>query len=290
MNAVEGMLEVPGGRVWFRSLGEGGVPLILLHGGPGTPHDYLEALEPLSAHRRIVFYDQLGCGNSPAPDDASLWTVERFMEELDAVRDGLGLDRVHLFGSSWGGMLAMQYVLDRGRPPVSLVTAGSPASSPRWNQMAAGLLAELDPADRAEIERVEAAGIVEGPELDAAIRPFYRRHVCRMDPWPDGLLRSDAAANRRIYRYMAGPSEFRIVGTLRDWDIMDRLGEIAVPMLITGGEYDECRPEHLREIHARVPGSELRVIPDGSHLCFAERPEVYLPLVEDFLGRVEAGD
>ena len=288
MSDREGMLDVPGGRVWYRSLGDDGVPILMLHGGPGFPSDYLEALAGLAANRRVIFYDQLGCGRSPAPDDPALWTVERFVDELDAVRDGLGLEQVHLFGSSWGGMLAMQYVIDRDRPPLSLITAGSPASSPRWNQIAARLLSELDPADLAEIERVEAAGIVEGPELDAAVRPFYRRHVCRMDPWPDGLLRSDAAANRAMYRYMAGPSEFRIIGTLRDWDIMDRLGEIAVPTLITGGEFDECQPEHLREVHERIPGSELRVIPDAAHLCFAERTDVYIPLVEDFLDRVEA--
>jgi len=288
MSDREGILDVPGGRVWYRSLGDDGVPILMLHGGPGFPSDYMEALAGLAANRRVIFYDQLGCGRSPAPDDPALWTLERFMDELDAVRDGLGLEQVHLLGSSWGGMLAMQYVLDRDRPPVSLITAGSPASSPRWNQMAAQLLSELDPSDLAEIERVEAAGIVEGPELDAAVRPFYIRHVCRMDPWPDGLLRADATANRAMYRYMAGPSEFRIVGTLRDWDIMDRLGEIAVPTLVTGGEFDECRPEHLQEVHERIPGSELRVIPNASHLCFAERTDIYIPLVEDFLDRVEA--
>jgi proline iminopeptidase len=288
MSDHEGMLDVPGGRVWYRSLGDDGVPILMLHGGPGFPSDYMEPLAGLAANRRVIFYDQLGCGRSPAPDDPALWTVERFMDELDAVRDGLRLDQVHLLGSSWGGMLAMQYLLDRDRPPVALITTGSPASSPRWNQMAARLLSELDPADLAEIERVEAAGIVEGPELDAAVRPFYQRHVCRMDPWPDGLLRSDAAANRAMYRYMAGPSEFRIVGTLRDWDIMDRLSEISVPALITGGEFDECQPEHLQEVHERIPGSELRVIPDASHLCFAERTDVYIALVEDFLDRVEA--
>ena len=113
MRVDEGHIPVPGGNVWFRSVGEGGVPLLCLHGGPGAPSDYLKPLEQLADRRRVVFYDQLGCGNSDIPNDRSLWTVERFMDELDAVRDALGLDRLHLFGSSWGGMLALQYVLDR---------------------------------------------------------------------------------------------------------------------------------------------------------------------------------
>src|SRR3989442_3359941 len=121
MRVDEGFVAVPGGRVWYRSVGEGGVPLLCLHGGPGFPHDYLEELEGLASDRRVVFYDQLGCGRSDQPDDSSLWTVERFVRELQAVRKALELERLHLFGSSWGGMLAMPYVLDRTPPLDSLI-------------------------------------------------------------------------------------------------------------------------------------------------------------------------
>ena len=132
MSADEGTIDVPGGRVWYRSVGEGGTPLLCLHGGPGFTHYYLESLEALGERRRVIFYDQLGCGRSDRPDDPSLWTVERFVEELAQVRAALGLDRLHLFGSSWGGMLAMQYVIDRRPPLQSMVLCGSPASMPRW--------------------------------------------------------------------------------------------------------------------------------------------------------------
>jgi proline iminopeptidase len=287
VTANEGMVAVPGGRVWYRSVGDGGVPLLCLHGGPGAPHDYMEPLEQLADRRRVVFYDQLGCGNSDIPDDLSLWTVERFMDELDAVRDALGLERVHLLGSSWGGMLAMQYILDRDRPPVSLITAGSPASSPRWNEICQELLDEMPAPERELIERLEAEGKMLSPEYEEAMLPFYRRHVCRLDPWPDYVVRSFDRMATTIYHHMAGPSEFRIIGTLKDWDIMDRLGEIRVPALITCGEYDECRPVHTREVAARIPGSRLEIVPDASHLSFAERPDVFMPLVNGFLADVE---
>ena len=127
----EGYVEVPGGRVWYGSVGHGGVPLLCLHGGPGFTHYYLEALQDLADRRRVIFYDQLGCGKSDRPGDASLWTVTRFVEELAVVREALGLDRLHLFGSSWGGMLAMQYVLDRRPGLDSLILCGSPASMHR---------------------------------------------------------------------------------------------------------------------------------------------------------------
>ena len=142
-------------------------------------------------------------------------------------------------------------------------------------------------AEREQIERLEAEGKMESPEYEEAMQPFYRRHVCRLDPWPDFVVRSFDRMATPIYHYMAGPSEFRIIGTLRDWDIMDRLGEISVPTLVTGGEYDECRPSHLREIHERIPGSRLEIIPDGSHLCFAEQPEVYMPMLRSFLAAHE---
>jgi proline iminopeptidase len=290
LTPTEGWIDVPGGRVRYWSYGEssdGRAPLLCLHGGPGAPHDYLLPFSELADERRVVFYDQLGCGESDKPDDRSLWTVERFMDELSIVRDALGLERVHLFGSSWGGMLAMQYVLDRGRPPITLSMAGSPASSPRWNEICQELLDEMPADEREEIERLENEGKMESPEYEEAMMPFYKRHVCRTDPWPDFVVRTFDRMATPIYHYMAGPSEFRIIGTLREWDIMDRLGEISVPTLVSGGEYDECRPSHLREIHERIPGSRLEIIPDGSHLCFAEHPEVYMPMLREFLAAHE---
>src|SRR5919197_4105311 len=158
MRVDEGFVEVPGGRVWYRSVGEGGVPLLCLHGGPGFPHDYLEELEGLGAGRQVVFYDQLGCGRSDRPDDASLWTVDRFVEELAVVREALGLERLHLFGSSWGGMLAMRYALDRQPPLESLILCSSPASIPRWIADCQALLRELPQDVQDVVERHEASG------------------------------------------------------------------------------------------------------------------------------------
>jgi proline-specific peptidase len=285
----EGYIEVPGGRVWFRSVGDGGTPLLCLHGGPGFTHYYLEPLEALAARRRVIFYDQLGCGRSDRPDDPALWTVERFVEEVVRVRAALGLDRLHLFGSSWGGMLAMQYVLDRRPQLDSLILCGSPASMVRWAEDCAELLAAQPAEARQVIAEHEAAGFTACPEYQAAIVGFYREHVCRLTPWPAGLERSFAEAGYAVYNHMNGPSEFTVTGTLKTWDIMDRLGEITVPALLVGGRYDECRPRHLEDMHRRIAGSQLAIIEDASHLCFAEQPEPFTRLVNSFLDRIETG-
>jgi proline iminopeptidase len=287
VSADEGTIDVPGGRVWYRSVGEGGTPLLCLHGGPGFTHYYLESLEALGERRRVIFYDQLGCGRSDRPDDPSLWTVERFVEELAQVRAALGLDRLHLFGSSWGGMLAMQYVLDRRPPLQSMVLCGSPASMPRWVRDCEELLAAQPEQVRRTIRQHEQAGFTACPEYQGAILGFYREHVCRLDPWPAGLERSFAEAGYQVYNTMNGPSEFTVTGSLRSWDVMDRLGEIGVPALLIGGRYDECRPSHLEEIHRRIAGSQLAIIEGASHLCFAEKPQEFMDLVNTFLDRLE---
>jgi proline-specific peptidase len=145
----EGFVDVGPGRVWWYSLGDGpGVPLLCLHGGPGMTHNYLEPLEDLADRRRVIFYDQLGCGRSDRPGDVSLWTVPRFVEELVIVRAALGLDRLHLFGSSWGGMLVMRYLLDHQPPLESLLLCGSPASMPRWIRECGELLQQMPDHDR----------------------------------------------------------------------------------------------------------------------------------------------
>ena len=290
MTGTEGYIDVDGGRVWYRSVGPvagqgsaGGTPLLCLHGGPGFTHYYLEALEALADRRQVIFYDQLGCGRSDRPGDVSLWTVDRFVRELTQVRDALALDRPHLFGSSWGGMLAMQYTLDRRPDLASLVLCGSPASMTRWVADCEELLAEEPAEVRRVIREHEAAGFTACPEYQSAILGFYRKHVCRLNPWPAGLERSFAEAGYDVYNTMNGPSEFTVTGTLKTWDLMDRLGEITVPSLLVGGRYDECTPGHLEEMHSRIPGSQLAVIEDASHLCFAERPEIFNELVNAFL-------
>jgi proline-specific peptidase len=281
--AREGFIEVPGGRVWYRSVGEGGTPLLCLHGGPGFTHYYLEPLEALADRRQVIFYDQLGCGRSDRPRDTALWTVERFVEELAVVRNALGLGRLHLFGSSWGGMLAMQYVLDRRPELDSLILCGSPASMTRWVRDCDELLAAQPDEVRRVIRDHEQAGFTACPEYQAAILGFYREHVCRLSPWPPGLERSFAEAGYDVYTTMNGPSEFTVTGSLKTWDIMDRLPEITVPTLLVGGRYDECRPGHLEEMHRRIAGSRLVIIENASHLCFAEQPAEFTAVVNSFL-------
>jgi proline iminopeptidase len=264
---TEGYIDVEGGRVWYRAVGEGGVPLLCLHGGPGFTHYYLEPLEALADRRQVIFYDQLGCGRSDRPADPGLWTADRFVQELADVRAALGLDR--------------QPELE------SLILCGSPASMTRWARDCAELLAEEPPEVRQVIRQHEEDGFTACPEYQAAILGFYRKHVCRMSPWPTGLERSFAEAGYEVYNLMNGPSEFTVTGTLKNWDVMDRLAGITVPTLLVGGRYDECTPGHLEEMHRRIKGSQLAIIEDASHLCFAEQPAVFNDLANGFLAGVE---
>jgi L-proline amide hydrolase len=293
---AEGYVPFRGYRTWYRVVGEaeepGKLPLLCLHGGPGGTHDYLEPLEGMAeTGRRAIFYDQLGCGKSDLPDDSSLWTVELFVEEVGVVREALGLDRVHVFGSSWGGMLAMEYALTQPSGLASLVLASSPASMPQWVEETGRLRAQL-PADVREVlDRHEAAGTTHEPEYARATEVFYKRHVCRTEPWPRCVNRSFEfiAKHGVVYRTMNGPSEFHVTGTLRDWSVVDRLGEIRVPTLVVTGEHDEATPAINRTVTEGIPGAESVIVPDASHMAHVEQTDDYLRLLDDFLSRVEEG-
>jgi proline-specific peptidase len=285
----EGFVAVDGGRVWYEVVGSGdAIPLLALHGGPGYPHDYLEPLEGLSRDRPVIFYDQLGCGRSERPADPSLWRAERFVRELAQVRATLGLKEMHLLGQSWGGMLATDYILTAPDGVRSLVLASAPLSIPRWVDDMARLRKEL-PADvQAVYDRHEAAGFTGCLEYQAAMLDFYRRHVCRMDPWPDCFERAEAGVGLPVYSAMWGPSEFFVTGNLLDYDRTARLGEIKIPTLFTCGRYDEATPESTTYLHGLVTGSELAIFESSAHCAHIEESAAYLDRVGDFLRRAES--
>jgi len=293
--ATETRIPFHGYETWCRIVGDGErpgkLPVLCLHGGPGGTHDYLEPLEAIAdTGRRAVFYDQLGCGRSDLPDDPSLYTVELFVDEVATVRRALGLDRVHLFGNSWGGMLAMEYALTQPDGLASLVLASSPASIPQWVEETARLRTLLPTDVQETLTRHEEAGTTSDPEYEEACRVFYRRHVCRTAPWPDCVERSFAfiAEHGLVYQTMNGPSEFHVTGTLREWSIVERLGEVRVPTLVVTGEHDEATPAINRTVSEGIPGARSVIYEGASHMAHVEDTEGYVRLLDGFFAEVEA--
>jgi proline-specific peptidase len=283
---TEGMIPVPGGDVWFRRTGNGpGLPLLVVHGGPGIPHEYVSGLARLADEREVVFWDQLGCGRSECPSNPALWTMDRSVAEMAAVVRGLGLERFHIFGHSWGGMLAQQYVLDVAPGVVGLVISNSLASVPEFEKSVARLKLQLDPATQSAIERHEAAGTTHSAEYQAAIRTWNETYLCRLLPWPGELVRAIADMGTEIYGTLFGASDFNIVGTIRGWSVFDRLTEITLPTLVLSGRYDECAPAHMREIHQRIVGSRFEFFESSSHMPFIEEPARFDRVMREFLSQ-----
>jgi L-proline amide hydrolase len=296
---MDGHLEVGGHRTWYRVVGAHvpdarRAPVILCHGGPGATHDYLEAMAELHRHgRACVLYDQLGNGRSDhLPDaDPSFWTVELFERELAALADHLGIaGRYHVVGQSWGGMLALVHALERPPGLLSVVAADSPASIAAFVAGCNELLDGLDPQVAAVIRDGERTGETATPEFQQAVMEFYRRHLCRLNPWPDAVLRSFEAleSDPTVYATMNGPTEFTVVGTIRDFDITERLAEIEVPVLLVSGAHDEVRPDVVRAMHERLRDSRWELFEDSSHMPHVEEPERFLEVVEGFLEDVES--
>ncbi|MEA2251383.1 MAG: L-proline amide hydrolase [Solirubrobacteraceae bacterium] len=298
---MEGYLDHDGHRTWYRVVGEldpaaERAPAIICHGGPGATHDYVEPIAELHrSGRPCVLYDQLGNGRSDhLPDaDPSFWTVDRFERELGALAAHLGIDgRYHVIGQSWGGMLALLHALERPPGLLSVVAADSPASVADFVAGCNELLDTLDADVRETIRAGERDGEVDTPEFQAAVMEFYKRFVCRLDPWPDDVVRSFAAmeSDPTVYRTMNGPTEFTVVGTIRDFDVTDRLGEIEVPVLLVSGAYDEVRPHVVAKMHDRLRDSRWELFEDSSHMPHVEEPERFLDLVDGFLAQAERAD
>lgn len=286
----EGYVEVEGGRVWYRIAGSGNeTPLLLLHGGPGAPSYYLNPLEQVAADRPVIFYDQLGAGRSDRTSDQALWRVDRFVNELAAIREALGLEEVHILGHSWGSMLAMEYMLTKPGGVRSLILASPVISVKRWAEDAERLVAELPEDMQQAIADHHAAGTTDDPAYQAATMEYYRRHLSRSDPWSPDLLKSFEQLNAEIYTYMWGPAEFAATGTLKDFEREDELAGLDLPVLFTAGRYDEATPESVSHYHSLVPGSKAVIFENSAHMTMLDEPEAYADAVRQFLNDVEQG-
>jgi proline-specific peptidase len=292
--AAEGYVPFRGYRTWYRVVGDlvangSKAPLLVLHGGPGFPHDYLLDLARLShGGRPVVFYDQIGCGKSDRPDDRALWVMETFVDELATIRAALGLDRVHLLGHSWGGWLALEYVLRKPAGLASLILASTCASIPVFAAETRRLKEMLPRETQDVLDRHEAGGSTGDPEYLQAALAYHRQWVCRLDPYPVHVVESFTAFNTDVYEVMQGP-EWNVTGNLKSWDVTARLEEIELPVLVTSGRYDEMTAAVVGPLVAGIKGAQHVVFHDSSHMAMAEEPDRYREVLGSFLERVEVG-
>lgn len=297
---TEGTMEWQGRKTWYCVVsspghgsgpGPGRTPLVICPGGPGLSHDYLTSVaEHMGRGRTCVLYDQLGSGRSEHHGEvaADFWTPELFLDELQLLMAHLGIaDDHHVLGHSWGGMLALELAVRRPPGLRSIVVADAFASSRTYREEVARLLNELPPDVREPIERHEAAGTTGSPEYQAAVRAFYGRHVCRTRPVPAELMCTleYLGTDSTVYEAMMGPSEFTMTGTLRDWDIRDRLDRVRVPVLLVSGRYDEVTPRAVEEVRRGVPRAEWVLFEESSHMPHLEEPVRFRTVVETFLER-----
>ncbi len=292
---TEGRMTWNGHETWYRVVGEldaTPTPVVICHGGPGAAHDYTEPIADLNRFGRgCVLYDQLGCGLSDHLPDApsEFWSPQLFKDELVELTRHLGIaERYAVVGQSWGGMLAMEHALDHPAGLRAIVVADSPASIPLWVEEANRLRKDLPQDVQEALTRHEADGTTDSPEYETAVRVFYDRHLCRI-PWPDCVERSVAQMDEdpTVYHTMNGPSEFHCIGSLKTWDITDRLPEIDTPTLLVSGRYDEATPHIVEQINTRIPGSQWALFEESSHMPHVEEPGAFLERVEEFLRTVD---
>jgi L-proline amide hydrolase len=291
VQSIEGEVPLRGYKTWYRITGDLNSPkppVVMLHGGPGAAHNYIDSYKHLASNdRAVIHYDQLGCGRSThlpeAPRD--FWTVQLFLDELDNLTSHLGIaDRYHLIGQSWGGMLAAEHAVRQPKGLKALVIANSPASLDLWVAEANRLRGELPFDIQQTLLKHEQDQTTSSPDYVAATRAFYDRHVCRV-PWPPEVAASFAQieADPTVYFTMNGPSEFHVIGTLKGWDINSRLGTINVPTLLLSGRYDEATPRVVQQFVDGIKGARWFVFENSSHMPHVEEQDACMKTVGAFL-------
>jgi proline iminopeptidase len=282
--------------VWVKRVGNNPtLKVLLLHGGPAVPHDYMEAMDAFlpAAGIEYYYYDQLGAGNSDQPHDDSLWTTDRFVDEVEQVRTALGLtkDNFCLLGQSWGGLLAIEYALRHQDHLKCLVISNMMASIPAYNEYARTvLMPQLRPEDLATIQRLEAEHKTGDPRYMGILVPqFYEKHFLRRPAadWPEPVNRAFAKENEHIYTLMQGPSELGASGRLANWDRFDDLKRIRVPTLVIGAKYDTMDPAYMEKMAKQLPHGEYAFMANGSHLAMYDDQQRYFAALVAFLKQQE---
>ena len=285
----QGQCLVKGHRLWYAQYGNcqpGHLPLLVVHGGPGFPHDYLEPLAALINHgRSVVFYDQIGCGNSEVPQDSSIYSLSLCRQELDAVRNALDLNGVHLLGHSAGGCTVLDYMLHQPSGVKSIVLASAIASTPQYCREARRLCAALPEPHRTAFKAAEPGS----PEYQRAVAAFEFRHCSPFKKAPACLLRSRAKFGRGPYEALWGPNEIVAQGKLRSFNVLERLHEIPVPALLTSGQHDEVTPDCVAALAENLPQASWALFPNCAHMAHLEEPTQYIDVLQRFLRSVETG-
>ena len=287
-------IHTPNGafNVWVKRVGNNpSLKVLLLHGGPAVPHDYLEAMDSFlpAAGIEYYYYDQLGAGNSDQPKNDDLWTTNRFVDEVEQVRTALGLtkDNFCLYGQSWGGLLAIEYALAHQDQLKCLVISNMMASIPAYNAYAKSkLMPELNASDLATVQQLEAENKTDDPRYMGILVPqFYEKHFLRRPAaeWPEPVNRAFARQNEHIYTLMQGPSELGAGGRLVNWDRFADLKRITVPTLVIGAKYDTMDPAYMEKMAKELPKGEYAFMPEGSHMAMYDDQQRYFAALVGFL-------
>jgi len=289
LESSEGFVETPNGKIWYKIYGSGEeIPLLLIHGGPGGRSCRLKPISELSNERPVILYDQLGSGKSDRPSDTTLWHLQRFVDELDILIDSLHLNKIHILGHSWGSALAVEYFLTKKPVKVkSLILVGPLLSTSLWLEDANYLRKELPDSIQQVLKYCEQEGLVDSKEYYSATDYFYDRHMYRIKPIPEYPECGDSDFNEVVYKQMWGPSEFYCSGNLINFDRINRLNEITVPVLLLIGEYDEVRLETLLKIQKLFSNAQIEVIKDAAHMSMVDQPEEFNRIIRRFIRSIK---
>lgn len=284
----EGFVDVTGGKIWYRVSGQGdNTPIVMLHGGPGYPSYYLNALSPLGIDRKIITFDQLGCGRSDAITDTTLMTIENYVEQVNKLLTSLGVKEFHLYGHSWGTMLGADYYLKYPQGVKSIIFASPCLSVSRWTIDSDSLISMLPDSTQAVLRNNIKGISQDSVKLSNAVNIFLNTFYTRKLPTSPGFDSTASQVAWNVYTYMWGPNDFFAIGTLKDYERTKELSLIKVPTLYIGGDYDPARPYALKYYQSLTPNAKVEIIENAGHVTMDDNTEDYLKALTDFLNSIE---